>query len=241
MTLDDDKKATEPAKTEDAEKSEMAKSKDAEKSETAKSEDVAKAKRLRQDSRSTGEDVPVPDDAAKTKGKTDGRAESDDAAKTKGKADGKAGDDAVQAKGKAVGDAEDDHEEFVSPEDASKTKWEARVKAERLGTEDDVHDRADGRSVGKPKARIKFEIPSGKPLKAKAKAKAKAQVPISPEMKKIIADEVEKKVQERMNRTEVRRQLNFHEEEIDDETICRSVKTRKSQLPKQIGTHDASR
>ena len=78
--MDDDKKATEPAKTEDAVNTE-----DAEKSETAKSEDVAKAKRLRQDSKRTAEDVPVPEeekDAAKTKGKTDGRAESDDAAKT---------------------------------------------------------------------------------------------------------------------------------------------------------------
>ena len=208
MTLDDDKKATEPAKTEDAAKA-----------ETAKSEDVAKAKRLRQDSKRTGEDVPVSEDdkdAAKTKGKTDGKAESDDAAKTKGKADGKAGDDAVQAKGKADGEA-DDVEEFVSPEDASKTKWEARVRAERHVAKDDVHDRADGRSVGIPKARIKFEIPSGKPLMAKAKAKPKAQVPISPEMKRIIDDEDERKVQERMNRTEVRRQLNFQEDEIDDD------------------------
>ena len=135
MTSNDEKIATEPAKTEDAEQSEMAKSRDAVTTETAKSEDVAKAKN-RQDSRSSGEDVPVPDDAAKTKGKTNGRAESDVAAKTKGRTDGKAGDDAVQAKGKTVGDAEDD-EEFVSPEDASKTKWEARVRAERLGAEDD--------------------------------------------------------------------------------------------------------
>ena len=66
MTIDE-KIATEPAKTEDAEKSEMAKSRDAVTTETAKSEDVAKAKD-RQNSRSSGEDVPVPDDAAKTKG-----------------------------------------------------------------------------------------------------------------------------------------------------------------------------
>ena len=170
--------ATEPAKTEDAEKSEMAKSRDAVTTETAKSEDVAKAKN-RQDSKSSGEDVPVPDDAAKTKGKTNGRAESDVAAKTKGKTDGKAGDDAVQARGKADGEAEDD-DEFVSPEDASKTKWEARVRAERLGVEVDVHDRPDGRSVGRPKGGIRFEIEGGKPHKAKAKAKPTAQAPISP-------------------------------------------------------------
>ena len=143
MRIDDDKKATEPAKTEDAEKSEMAKSRDAAKAETAKSEDVATAKN-RQDSRSSGEDVPVPDDAAKTRGKTNGRAESD-AANTKGRPNGKAEDDAVQAKGKADGDAEEDDEpEFVSPEDASKTKWEAGVealrRAERLGAKDDVHE-----------------------------------------------------------------------------------------------------
>ena len=131
----DDEIATEPAKTEDAEKSEMAKSRDAVTTETAKSEDVAKAKN-RQDSRSSGEDVPVPDDAAKTRGKTNGRAGSD-AANTKGRPNGKAEDDAVQAKRKADGDAEEDDEpEFVSPEDASMTKWEAGVaalrRAERL-------------------------------------------------------------------------------------------------------------
>ena len=80
---EDGKIATEPAKTEDAEKSEMAKSRDAAKAETANSEDVATAKRLRQDSKYAGKEIPVPDDAAKTKGKTDGRAESDVAANTK--------------------------------------------------------------------------------------------------------------------------------------------------------------
>ena len=77
------------------------------------------------------------DDAAKTSGKASGIAGKDDAAKTSGKAVGKAGkDDAAKNLGKTVGEAgqdahDDDPKEdaFVSPEDVSKDRWEARVQA----------------------------------------------------------------------------------------------------------------
>ena len=119
MTKEDDKKATEPVKTEDAVNTE-----DAEKSETAKSGDEAKSKdeKIGQEaSTMTGKNIPVSDDedkkTAQTLGTADGKAGTDDAAKPSGKADGEAEDE--------------DQDAFVSPEDGPKARWEAKVEAFR--------------------------------------------------------------------------------------------------------------
>ena len=83
-------------------------------------------------------------DAAKASGRTSGKAGKDDAAKNLGKADGEAGSD------------ENQEDAFVSPEDPSKEKLEARVQAledeDQRGKVGDARAHANGKAVGKAEA-----------------------------------------------------------------------------------------
>ena len=170
------------------------------------------------------------DDAAKTSGKPVGKAGKDDAAKNLGEADGEAGQDAHD---------DDEEDAFVSPEDGPRDRWEARVKAleeeERRGKVGDAHALADGKAVGKPKA---GEVESRTTIPRRTK---RNQIPMSPDICQMIDDEVEKRVQERMSRseprTEVRRQLNFQDEEDYDE----AGKTRKGPLHEKSCIEDTRR
>ena len=141
----------------------------------------------------------------------DKAGKEDDAAKTVGKAIGKAGEEDSQ---------EDDHA-FVSPEDKSKDLWEAGVRAfkeaDLKGKVGDVQALADGKTVAKAKAG-EAEVHA---TRMPSRRTRNAQIPMSPEVNKMIEDEVEKRLQERMiksePRTEVRRQLMFQEDDQDEE------------------------
>ena len=95
-------------------------------------------------------------------------------------------------------------------------KWEARIQAakeeERRGKVGDVHALADGKAVGEAKAGVRSRATIPKRVKP-------GQVPLPPEMRQIIDDEVENRVQQRLMqgepKAEVRRQLNFQDEDDD--------------------------
>jgi len=167
-------------------------------------------------------------DDAEASGKTSGKAK-DDAAKSQVKeADGQAedGDDAAKIRGKnAEGQAGSDDKAFVSPEEPLKSArmaWEARVAA------------VEARDAGK-------EFPKLQDVKAQAKRTAAGakerptsqrtkpgQMTMTPEMSKMIDDEVEKRLKERLNKDEppkeVRRTLNFQSDDDEQKVLERQQK-----------------
>ena len=187
-----------------------------------------KAKAKSDDAKASGKTSgKAKDDAAKNRGKdADGEAEGDDdAAKNQGKdADGEAEDedDAAKNQGKDVdGEASrDDKEAFVSPEEPYKSArlaWEARVAA--------VEAREDFPPKGKvPDARAQVGKAVGKAeVGARSRTTSQrikpGQMTMTPEMSKMIDDEVEKRLKQRLNQDEppkeVRKRLNFQSDDDD--------------------------
>ena len=186
-------------------------------------------------------------DDAKASGKTSGKA-TKDAAKNQGKdTDGEAedDDDAAKNRGKdADGEADSDEEQkeaFVSPEEPYKSarmKWEARV-AEVEAREDFPRGKvADaraqvGRAVGKAEVGARSRTTSQR-IKP-------GQMTMTPEMSKMIDDEVEKRLKQRLNqdepKQEVRKRLNFQDEDDDQKEIERQ----KESYDKMGRNEDTSR
>ena len=169
-------------------------------------------------------------DDAEASGKTSGKATKDDAAKNQVKeADGQAedGDDAAKNRGKdAEGEAGSDEKAFVSPEEPMKSArmaWEARVAA------------VEARDAGKDFPKLQdARAQAGKTVGAGAKGRTTTQrikpgqMTMTPEMSKMIDDEVEKRLKERLNKDEppkeVRKRLNFQDEDDDQKEIERQRK-----------------
>ena len=100
---------------------------------------------------------------------------------------------------------------------------EARIKAlkeeEQRSKVADVHALADGKAVGKTKAGEAEVHATRMPSR---RTRDLGRIPVSPEVNKMIEDEVGKRLQERMiksePRTEARRQLTFDEADQDDDS-----------------------
>jgi hypothetical protein len=159
-------------------------------------------------------------DDAEASGKTSGKAIKEDAAKSQVKeADGQAedGDDAAKNRGKdAEGEAGSDEKAFVSPEEPMKSsmlEFEARVAA------------IEAREAGKDFQKFQDARAQAKRTGAGAKDRTTSQrikpgqLTMTPEMSKMIDDEVEKRLKERLNKDEpqkeVRKRLNFQSDDED--------------------------
>ena len=160
-------------------------------------------------------------DDAEASGKTSGKATKDDAAKNRGKdADGEAenSDDAAKNRGKdAEGEAGSDAKAFVSPEEPYKSArlaWEARVAA--------VEARDAGKDFPKlqdVRAQARRTVGAGAKERTTSQRIKPGQMTMTPEMSKMIEDEVEKRLKERLNKDEpqkeVRKRLNFQSDDDD--------------------------
>jgi len=179
-----------------------------------------------------GKALDAKSDDAEASGKTSGKATKDAAKNQVKEADGEAedSDDAAKNRGKdAEGEAGSDEKAFVSPEEPMKSArlaWEARVAAVEAredfppkGKVPDARAQA-GKIVGKAEVGARSRITSQR-IKP-------GQMTMTPEMSKMINDEVEKRIKQRLNQDEppkeVCKRLNFQSEDDDQKEIERQNK-----------------
>jgi hypothetical protein len=176
-----------------------------------------------------GKALDAKSDDAEASGKTSGKATKDDAAKSQVKeADGQAedGDDAAKIRGKDTeGQAGSDDKAFVSPEEPMKSArlaWEARVAAvEARDAGKEFPKLQDVRAQAKRTAAGAKERPTSQRIKP-------GQMTMTPEMSKMIDDEVEKRLKERLSQDEppkeVRKRFNFQSDDDDQKDIDKQQK-----------------